>query len=163
MVFFIAIALIFDLKEHRIPNLLNAIFIITGFGYNTINFGASGLLISIKGFSMGLILILILYIIDAVGAGDVKLFAGLGALMGSYFVLYLIVVTIFLTGIFALVFFLIKNWKSMSRTKGEFIAMQLISKKIFNRNLKGNINRTYFPLMIFVAPSVLIVIAILYY
>ena len=162
VILFIIIAFVFDLKEHRIPNLLNLIGVIIGFLYNIFNLGVDGLLFSLKGLCFGFSLLFILYIINAVGAGDVKLFAALGALMGSDFVLYLFVVTMFLTGIFAIIFLFIKNRNNFGVTKRGFIGIQLASRYLFSDIIKGNISRTYFPLMVFVAPAVLIVIAMIY-
>lgn len=163
VVLFIVIALFFDLKERRIPNLLNLIGVIIGFLYNIINLSVDGLLFSIKGLFIGFSLMLTLYIISAVGAGDVKLFTALGVLMGSDFVLYLFVVTIFLTGIFAIIFLLIKNRNNFGVTKRGFMGIQLASRYLFSDIVKGNTSRTYFPLMVFIAPAVLIVIAMVYY
>lgn len=158
LVVFITIALFFDLKEYRIPNLLNAVFLIAAISYNTIIQGIAGALVSLKGFFIGFLIIFILYIISAVAAGDVKLFSVLGALMGGEFVLYLTIVTVLLAGVFTIIFIAIKNKKTLISAESKFMGFQFLSSKLFNEILRGANNQTYFPLMVFVAPAVFIVL-----
>lgn len=56
--------------------------------------GLDGLLFTVCGAGAGLLLLLIMYVMGAVGAGDVKLFAGIGAWMGTLFTLQVIMYSI---------------------------------------------------------------------
>lgn len=111
----VVIALIFiiwsvreDVKAFRIPNYLIITGLIVGTGILVIR-GLTGENIRdyILGTLAGLAGMMLLYIIMAVGAGDVKLFAVIGILTGLEFVVQLIVVSLItglLTGIVELCF-----------------------------------------------------------
>ncbi|MDO5340435.1 MAG: prepilin peptidase [Eubacteriales bacterium] len=111
----VVIALIFiiwsvreDVKAFRIPNYLIITGLIVGTGILVIR-GLTGENIRdyILGTLAGLAGMMLLYIIRAVGAGDVKLFAVIGILTGLEFVVQLIVVSLItglLTGIVELCF-----------------------------------------------------------
>ncbi len=157
---FIGTALFFDLKQHRIPNHLNMACIFVGVSYNSLQYGLAGFLFSIKGFLLGLLLMFLLYRINAVGAGDVKLFAALGSLMGGKFVLFLAVISLLLIGTIAIVYFLIRNRKRLWRIDYMQLCVILFSGKLIINLIKGETNRTYFPLMAFIAPAVLITLVI---
>jgi prepilin peptidase CpaA len=71
-----------DLWTRRVPNPLTVALAATGvllaaFGVSGISVGAS-----LAGFVLGMTLMLPGYLFGATGAGDVKLFAALGALLG---------------------------------------------------------------------------------
>jgi prepilin peptidase CpaA len=86
VVLFVSLALAFaaviDGWKLKVPNWLTFPFILGGLAYHTAMHGASGLLFSFVGCAVGLFLLLIPYAIGGMGAGDVKLFAGVGAWVG---------------------------------------------------------------------------------
>ena len=96
----VIVAAVHDLREFRIPNYLIIAGLIVGTGLLVIR-GLTGDDIRdyILGTLAGLAGMMLLYIIRAVGAGDVKLFAVLGLLTGLEFVVQLMVVS-FVTGLF---------------------------------------------------------------
>ena len=103
----VVIALVFiiwsvreDVKAFRIPNYLIIAGLIVGTGLLVIR-GLAGDNIRdyILGTLAGLAGMMLLYIIRAVGAGDVKLLAVIGMLTGLEFVLQLMVVSL-ITGFF---------------------------------------------------------------
>lgn len=71
-----------DLKTRRVPNALTAA--LAGTGLVCASFGMGGLTLgtSLAGLGLGLVLMLPGHLIGATGAGDVKLFAAAGALIG---------------------------------------------------------------------------------
>jgi len=79
--FFLAIC-ITDTLSARIPNVLTFSLALVGLGYNVWNGGTGGLISSLLGFSLGLGLFLIPFMMGGMGAGDVKALAGIGALVG---------------------------------------------------------------------------------
>jgi prepilin peptidase CpaA len=84
-VWFVTITLIvaafIDGKQLRVPNWLTFPLIISGWIYSFATFGFDGLLWSLGGTAVGLVLLLPAYAIGGMGAGDVKLLAGVGAWM----------------------------------------------------------------------------------
>jgi prepilin peptidase CpaA len=71
-----------DLRWRRIPNWLTLSTALVGLALNVWLYGASGGLTALGGLALGLALLLPFYVLRAVGAGDVKLLAALGALLG---------------------------------------------------------------------------------
>ena len=71
-----------DLWTRRVPNPLTVLLAASGVAFAA--FGISGLTVgaSLLGFVLGLVLMLPGHVIGATGAGDVKLFAAVGAIIG---------------------------------------------------------------------------------
>ena len=76
------IATVIDVRTRRIPNVLTATMASVGIGLAA--FGISGLSIwgSVVGLLVGLALMLPGHLLGATGAGDVKLMAAIGAIVG---------------------------------------------------------------------------------
>jgi prepilin peptidase CpaA len=83
---FILAAFISDAKRSLIPNALSVSAAAVGLVYHLAFDGWSGLLFSAIGLTVGFAMLLLLYSFGALGAGDVKLFAAVGAMMGTAFV-----------------------------------------------------------------------------
>ena len=71
-----------DGKELRVPNWLTFPMVLTGLIYGTCVGGWQGLSDALIGMCVGLITMLPIYAVGGMGAGDVKLMAGLGAWLG---------------------------------------------------------------------------------
>jgi prepilin peptidase CpaA len=71
----------FDIKYKKIPNKLTLPAVLIGLTLNSITFGLSGTLDSLYGVLIGFALIA-LYGLGMLGAGDIKLFMAVGALLG---------------------------------------------------------------------------------
>jgi prepilin peptidase CpaA len=84
-----------DIRYRRIPNKLVLLTLLVGLTLNTIFGGTHGLLVSMEGFALAFGLMFFLHLFGTMGAGDVKLFAAIGALHGVSLVLpTLLVVTL---------------------------------------------------------------------
>ncbi|GBG13148.1 prepilin peptidase CpaA [Novimethylophilus kurashikiensis] len=103
-----------DLKSHRIPNALVLLGILigvlgnglapAGFGFNSeVLPGGLGWWMAFKGMGYGLMMMLPFYVLRAMGAGDVKLMAMVGAYVGPGTVIGVVVSTFVIGGIMALV------------------------------------------------------------
>ncbi len=79
----LAIAVITDLRWHKIPNWLTFPAMICGMLYNGILQGPQGLFFSFLGLAAGMGLLLITYVISGMGAGDVKLMGAIGSFLGA--------------------------------------------------------------------------------
>jgi len=82
LVLIVVTAAIYDLRYRKIPNWLVLAGLILGFGLNTFLFGATGLLMSAKGMGLALAIYFPLYLLRAMGAGDAKLMAAVGSMVG---------------------------------------------------------------------------------
>jgi prepilin peptidase CpaA len=96
-------ATVIDLRSRRIPNELTAAMI--GIGLALAAGGTSGVSIgaSLAGFCLGLLLMMPGYALGATGAGDVKLMAGVGAIVGPALVLPAFLFTSIAGGVLALI------------------------------------------------------------
>jgi prepilin peptidase CpaA len=98
----LAICLVTDLEERKIynkvifPSLLVTIALQFAYG------GLAGLKLSLLGFIIGLIILIIPFLLGGMGAGDVKLLALIGAVKGSTFVLNTAIYMALLGGAIAL-------------------------------------------------------------
>jgi len=101
-------AAIFDLRYRRIPNWLVLAGLVLGIGLNTTLFALAGLRfagLERAGLGMGLALLIYfpLYLLRAMGAGDAKLMAAIGSMVGPGNWIVLFVVTAILGGITGLI------------------------------------------------------------
>src|SRR5689334_20633040 len=78
----VAVASVIDWRSRKIPNLLT--FPLAGLALlgNCVAGGFHGFLSALVGLAVGLAFFLLLMSLGAMGPGDVKLMAGLGALLG---------------------------------------------------------------------------------
>jgi prepilin peptidase CpaA len=81
-------AALHDLKWRRIPNWLTGAALLSGLIVNVWLTGAGGLVTALTGAALGLVLLLPFYAARGVGAGDVKLLAAIGALVGPQTLLW---------------------------------------------------------------------------
>jgi len=75
-------AAVYDLRYRRIPNWLALSGLILGIGTNTLLFAWQGLKVSLLGSGVALLIYFPLYLLRGMGAGDVKLMAAVGAIVG---------------------------------------------------------------------------------
>ncbi len=92
-----------DLRARKIPNLLNLIFVASGLLYHLWDGGWEGTWFAGKGILLGFGLMLLLYIMRAVGAGDVKLFAGIGAWFGLAMTAQVMMYSILFAGLIGMI------------------------------------------------------------
>jgi prepilin peptidase CpaA len=94
-------AVVTDLRSYRIPNWLTVPAMACGLLIHTLLNGQSGLIMSLEGLGLGLGLFLVFYVMGGMGAGDVKLMAAVGSILGPEGVLAAAVVTGLLGGVYA--------------------------------------------------------------
>jgi prepilin peptidase CpaA len=97
-------AAVYDVRYRRIPNWLTVTGVLAGIGLNTFLYqGLPGLVFSLKGLGLAFVVYVALYALHAMGAGDVKLMAAVGAIVGweNWFGIFL--VTAVIGGIMSLI------------------------------------------------------------
>jgi prepilin peptidase CpaA len=97
-------AAVYDVRYRRIPNWISVSGVLIGLAMNTFLYqGWPGLRFALTGMAAGFGAYLVLYLLRAMGAGDVKLMAAVGALVGweDWFAIFLI--TAIVGGVMALI------------------------------------------------------------
>lgn len=97
----LVVAAVIDGWKLKVPNWITFPMVISGWVFSTIVFGWSGLGCSLLGTALGLGLLLPAYAIGGMGAGDVKLLAGVGAWVGVTQTLWAFVVSALIGAVIA--------------------------------------------------------------
>ena len=97
------IAAIIDGMILKVPNWLTYPFIISGWVFGTMTYGWSGLGYALLGTLIGLLPLLAVRSVGGMGAGDVKLQAGLGAWLGATVAWWTFLYAVMVGGVIALV------------------------------------------------------------
>ncbi|HEY3061574.1 MAG TPA: A24 family peptidase [Chloroflexota bacterium] len=84
----LALACATDIRARRIPNVLTFGTVALGLALNGLLFGFDGLRESAQGTGVGLAMLMPLFLLRWMGAGDVKLMAAIGALKGPEYVFF---------------------------------------------------------------------------
>jgi prepilin peptidase CpaA len=108
-----------DLLAHRIPNRLTGTLLCLGLVLQFAIGGWSALGQAALGALVGLAILLPLYVLRAMGAGDVKLLAALGALLGPHWALVAGIYTLIAGGVLAVFYVLIGSVRAALAPAGE--------------------------------------------
>lgn len=93
----------YDVRYRRIPNAFVIGTLTVGISLSFAFGGLNGVLNSLGGCVLAFFLMFMLHVFGAMGAGDVKLFAGIGSLVGAQLVLPTFVVVVLTGGLLALI------------------------------------------------------------
>jgi prepilin peptidase CpaA len=96
-------ATVIDIRTRRIPNAITAGMAGAGFGLAAMGLSGMPLAAAALGLVLGLILMLPGHLLGATGAGDVKLMAAIGTLLGPGLVIKAFLFTALVGGVLALV------------------------------------------------------------
>src|SRR5688572_6396288 len=108
----LSVGSVIDAIELKVPNWLTYPFIISGWIYATAAMGWQGLLWSLLGTAVAMACLLPMYSIGGMGAGDVKLLAGVGAWLSIPDTVWGFVVGVFIGAAMALVMAAVSGqWK----------------------------------------------------
>jgi len=121
----LVIAAVIDGIYLKVPNWITFPMIATGWVYSLLAGSWEGLGWSIAGTIVGLALLLIVYCIGGMGAGDVKLLAGIGAWVHLEHTFWIFAATTIIGGIMALVMIAIGG-----RWRKHLVQMKMISEEI---------------------------------
>ncbi len=84
---FVATCCAVDITTRRIPNFLSVPVILGGVLLNAMRFGAPGFVSSLLGVLLVVAFLIAPFSFGGIGGGDVKMMAGVGALVGPYLAL----------------------------------------------------------------------------
>lgn len=91
-----------DVRYRRIPNKLVLVTLCGGLAVNTAFGGSHGLLLSLAGLALAFGLMFFFHVFGTMGAGDVKLFAAIGSVVGASLVLPTLLVVALTGGVLAI-------------------------------------------------------------
>jgi len=98
-----AVIAYYDVRYRRIPNAFVLAAFSGGVVMNTILGGLQGIYSSLTGCVLAFVLMFMFHVFGAMGAGDVKLFAAIGAVTGIQLVVPTFIVVILTGGLLAVV------------------------------------------------------------
>jgi prepilin peptidase CpaA len=98
----LVVAAAIDGYKLKVPNWITFPMIASGWAVSALSYGWEGLGWSLVGTVVGLALLLPAYAIGGMGAGDVKLLAGVGAWVGGTITLYAFCVSAIVGGVIAI-------------------------------------------------------------
>lgn len=110
-----------DLRAHRISNRLTYSTMLFGLIFYSLTAGFFGFLQSLSGLFLGLALLIVFYLVGGMGAGDVKLMAAVGSLLGPQGVFAAFLGTALIGGIYALIILAAKGY--LMDTMKRFVLM----------------------------------------
>jgi len=93
----------YDVRYRRIPNPFVLATLLTGLALNVAAGGSEGALSSLGGCALAFTLMFILHVFGAMGAGDVKLFAAVGSVIGASLVVQTFFVVVLTGGLLSVV------------------------------------------------------------
>jgi prepilin peptidase CpaA len=105
----VVVAAVIDYRRFRVPNLLTFPLCASGLVFHGIAGGLSGLQASAQGLLIGGLLLMLFYVLGVMGAGDVKLLAGVGAWLGASNVFCVFLVAALAAGVYSVAIFALQR------------------------------------------------------
>lgn len=125
----LVVAAVIDGLQLKVPNWITFPMILSGWVVSSLLFGWAGLGCSLLGTVVGLALLMPAYAVGGMGAGDVKLLAGVGAWMGMSHTFWAFLVSAIVGGVIAVGMVLYRRaWRHHQRQfwaiLGEFLVIR---------------------------------------
>jgi len=105
----VVVAAVIDYRRFRVPNLLTLPLCASGIAFHSVLGGCSGLQFSSQGLAVGGLLLVVFYVLGVMGAGDVKLLAGVGAWLGASSAFGVFLVAAIAAGLHSIVAFAVQG------------------------------------------------------
>ena len=118
-----SLAVLSDIIRDKVPNYLIVIGLVVGCIYHIMTYGVIGIAYYLLGVITPTLTLFLLYVIKALGAGDIKLLSMLGGIIGLKGVLWCMFYSFILGGIIS-IFILLYNRNFLSRIKSAFFYFQ---------------------------------------
>lgn len=140
----LSLALYQDIKIQKIKNIVTFPIALTGFAVNFLQWGPVGTLVSLKGWLVPVAVLIVFYYINVMGAGDIKLFAAIGAVMGLRFAMYSFVYSVFAGGVIAVMLLIFrKQFKEKMRRVFDYLKYTLFTGQLSIYSRKGDISSKF--------------------
>ncbi|MBE9917938.1 prepilin peptidase [Paenibacillus donghaensis] len=152
----VIIAFITDIRTMKIPNWLTLTAMPMGVTVHTVMDGLQGLLFSLKGLAAGFVLVLLMHVIGAVGAGDVKLFGGIGAWAGTLFTVQCLVYSVLCAGAIGILILLWRRETLQRMRKAADHLAGFFMLRSFQALTAAKEKQMRFPFMLAVVPGYVI-------
>lgn len=128
-----------DFREHRIPNPLCGMIVVSGFIVHGVLQGWAGLEHSLSGTACGFGLLIVLWLIRAMGAGDVKYMAGVGAWLGPELIFYGVIAGILVGGLISVGMVLYqRTWSRFATNMGLMLVKMSSARTAFGEFASAN-------------------------
>jgi|SRR5690606_20685251 len=152
------VALCFDVTQFRIPNWLAVSAMLLGMTYHSIVHGIAGAGASLIGAAIGFFPMLLVYLCKGIGAGDVKLFAGFGALLHLEYTIMLMALSFIFAGIVSILFIAYRFMLKLVKRSYYYTNSLLVEAAPNEKLMMFGIKKVHqFPFMLAVAPAMLAV------
>lgn len=138
------LAVISDITTYKIKNTITYSFLIIGLTLNFVMEGIKGIRLSFQGIMLPVACLILLYMMEIIGAGDIKLLSAIGAVMGANFASYAMVYSFICGGIMAVLLILIRRNGTVRLKylylyiKSCFISMKLLQYADFKDKQDGS-------------------------
>lgn len=149
-------AFVTDLRTMKIPNWLTVPGMAGGVLFHALNGGWAGGWFAVKGAGIGFAVMLLLYLLRAVGGGDVKLFGAIGAWMGITLTLSMMMYSIIIAGCIGL---LILIWRRETWVRTRRIIQSVFGAAVLRSVAPIQVtarNQLQFPFMLAVLPGAIL-------
>lgn len=153
----LTLALINDLRENKIRNIITMPTALLGLVLNLAEGGGAGLMVAVIGWLVPILALIIFYLIKVMGAGDIKLFAAIGAVMGLPFTVGSFVISIYFGGVVALVLLIKRKQAGASLTRLRNYIVHCLTRQNLTVYYSGPESR--FPFAIAIVPATLVQLA----
>jgi len=153
----VIIATITDIRGSRIPNWVTLTGAAAGILLQLISGGWAGAWSSLIGLLSGFLPLFLLYLIGALGGGDVKLFAAIGAISGGVFALNCAVYSLLIAGLIGIGILVGRRMLVPGLKRVAYSLVAIVRLGDFRPlTAAGQKNMLRFPFMYAVMPAVLL-------
>lgn len=132
LILLLGFSLWFDIRTGKIRNIVIFPAFVIGILTNVLFFGVDGLFSSWMGLIIPVIILFVFYWLKMLGAGDIKLFAAIGAIMGYNFLFTSLIMSLFAGALIAAAV-LIKRGNAKERFK---FLIDYLRECFYSRSLK---------------------------
>ncbi len=135
-------AAVVDVRSSRVPNLITFPLALVGLAFHALSDSGNGILFSVAGLGLGFIFLIGFYIYGGMGAGDVKLLAAIGAVVGPLNVFMGFLFASLLGGLYALA---MMGWYLGLAKTAERIKIILVGMVFMRINVADSLEQTTLP------------------